>query len=137
MASMLGGNLKAPKKKQSPPSLLVAIKPRPPGGDAPPPDESSAGDMPMPKIPKPKSPMDMAAHEAAEPPAQESDETYGAKFVNDMIGPLVSAGMDEATAKKTLAAQLRAGADCLDGSDGEDSGLDGVMAGGTGDGEAA
>lgn len=107
-----------PKKKIMPkpgmkPGIMVPKKPM---DDLESPDPVEGKALPDPE------------EEAAESPEEEGGEDYGAKFLADMTAPLISAGLDAAAARKTLAAQFRAGADCLDGSDGEDSGLDGSSA---------
>lgn len=103
-----------PKKKMLPkpgmkPGLMPAKKPM---DDLESPDPVEGKAMPDPE-------------EAAEPVAEEGGEDYGAKFLSDMTAPLIAAGLDAGAARKTLAAQFRAGADCLDGGEGEDAGLDG------------
>ncbi len=105
-----------PKKKPMPkPGLKIDIMAakKPPVDDLESPDPVEGKAAPDPD------------DEAAESPEDEGGEDYGAKFLSDMTAPLIAAGLDAGAAKKTLAAQLRAGADCLDGGEGEDSGLDG------------
>lgn len=89
-----------PKKK---PGLDIAIG-KPKGGlDAPDPVDAPK----MPKMPDPE--------EAAESPDEESSEEYGAKLISDMTAPLISLGLDEATAKSTLGEMFAAAAKCLSG----------------------
>ncbi len=67
--------------------------------------------------------------EEAESPAEEGDEQYGEKLISDMTAPLISAGMDAATAKSTLADMFRAAANCLSG-EGEGDSSEGAAVGG-------
>ncbi len=66
------------------------------------------------------SPMD--PEESAESPTEEAGEDYGAKLLTDMKQPLLDAGMDDATAKSTLAGIFKSMAACLEGGAPDDSG---------------
>ncbi len=103
---LLGGNLKGPaKKKTPPPGLLIAVKAKPKADDAPPPEDAA-----------PDMPMDKPVMDEPEPPAMAGDgEDYGKKLTTDMMRPLIDAGMDEASAKTTLADMFRAAIACIEG----------------------
>lgn len=71
--------------------------------------------MEPPRLGTPGKQREQSPHEAAEPPAEEQREEYGAKLLNDMISPLVDLGLSEEDAKATLAQILEAAAKCLKG----------------------
>jgi hypothetical protein len=100
----------------------------------------SAGDSPMPPkykgagaddgsgappaaAPKPKLEIGIGGPpEAGESPADESGEEYGAKLISDMTTPLIAAGLDDMSAKHTLASIFDAMAKCLRGEGEGDAG---------------
>jgi hypothetical protein len=123
-----------PAKKKPAIGVMIGLGPKGDSRDGPPMPPKykagggdSAGDMPM-GAPKPKDPM---AHEAAESPAMEGGEEYGAKLLSDMTAPLIQAGMPEEHAKTTLAGIFDAMAKCLRGEG--KSGMGGGMDDGGGD----
>lgn len=91
-----------PKKKPA----FGAMKPKPAMDDLESPDPVEG-----------KPAMD--AEEAAESPAEESSEDYGAKLVADIETAGKSLGMDAATSRQAAGAFFKAAADCLGGGSDE------------------
>lgn len=67
--------------------------------------------------PKKKPMPGPPAEEEAESPEYEGQEDLGASMISDMMAPLLEAGMDEATAKSTLAKAFSAASKCLGGGE--------------------
>lgn len=92
-----------PPTQEKKPGLMIAV-----GVPKEPPRMGAPGSRRDP----PPAPED----EAAEPPAEEAGESdYSARFLSDMMQPLVDAGMSDDDARSTLADMLSAAAKCLRG----------------------
>ena len=81
--------------------------------------KKSASMPPMLKFEEKEEAPVPASEPEAEPLVAEAEPEvggdYGAKLLGDMVAPLAAAGMDEATAKSTLAQIFKAAAACLEG----------------------
>src|SRR5262245_50362318 len=96
------------------PGLMVAIGMPKRGGE----DDDIGSPDELDSAPEPKSKMPM--HEAAEAPAEEGAEDYGARLVSDIEAVGQKHGMEPEAARMVLGDMLAAVAKCLRGESGEE-----------------